>query len=142
MKTMYLNALRVSVFAVFVLAATQSFAQLHISTKHRTDAYFDTDTDKYVVTDERDDNTLFKFNKAMTMFDHTTATISSTYYIESKTYDEKTERYELEIKSDVGNHYTMIIDLKELNLRFLYKQKGVTYAVQHDIKSSWSDDDK
>jgi len=115
--------------------------QLYISTSHRTDAYYDESKSKYVITSEEDNSTLFKFNSKMTMFEHTTASISSTYYIKSKKVDDGNDRIEMEVVSDVGNNYLMIIDTKNENIRFISTKNGVTRAVQHKIKSSWKADE-
>ncbi|HEX8530119.1 MAG TPA: hypothetical protein VF646_08845, partial [Cytophagales bacterium] len=72
--------------------------------------------------------------------EHTTASISSTYYIKSIRHDEENEQFELDVVSDVGNRYLMVIDLVNENVRFVFTRRGVTYLLQHTIKSSWEED--
>jgi hypothetical protein len=40
--------------------------------------------------------------------------------IKSSERDKEKDQYELNIVSDVGNEYLMIIDIKNNNLRFIY----------------------
>ncbi len=129
-------------FVFFGFIAQETHAQLNISTEKRLTAYWDDDDEEWVLLTEKEDNTLFHFNESMTMFTHTTATISSTYYIKSKEYDGSAQRYDMSIVSDVGNKYTMVIDVKNSNLRFIYTKGDMTYAVQHNIKNAWTDDDE
>jgi len=110
---------------------------LFVSTNYRFDAQWDDiDEDWYVLT-EKADATLFIFNEDMTMFKHRTNTMSSDYYILSSEYQSDLDQYTLEVMSDVGNDYTMILDMADENLRFLYDRGGKTFMVQHDIKSTW-----
>jgi hypothetical protein len=132
---------RIFFFSMFVVLSSQiCLAQLSISTYKRIDAYWNDSKEDWVITSEDENATLFEFNKEFTMFKHTTSNISSTYYIKSSSYDKYKERYELSITSDVGNKYTMIIDIANKNLRFIYAKSGTTYAVQHSIKNSWTED--
>ncbi len=127
-------------FFLFFLV-TGSYAQLSISTDERIDAYWSDTDDEWVILSEKENATLFEFNADFSMFTHTTTTIKSTYYVKSKpSYNEARERYEMEVVSDVGNKYTMIIDIADSNLRFIYDREGTTYAVRHHIKSSWTAD--
>ena len=120
---------------------TQAYAQLYISTEKRIDAFWSSTKEDWIVISEEATPTLFKFNEKMTMFEHTTTNISSTYYIKDYTYDEDNEEYHLNITSDVGNVYLMVIDINDNNLRFLYEKNGISYAVQHNIKSSWKEEE-
>lgn len=117
-----------------------TFAQLSISTHKRIDAKWSDYKNSWTVINENENATLFEFNVEMTMFKHTTSNIVSTYYIKSSSYDESKKKYELSIISDVGNKYTMIIDVENSNIRFVYTRDGITYAVQHNIKNSWKND--
>lgn len=110
---------------------------LFISTNYRYNAYWSDLTDSWKTLTEKEDPTLFIFNKDMTMFKHRTRSITSDYFIISEEYDATNKQYELEVVSDVGNKYTMILDLEDENLRFIYKKGGKSYLVQHEIKTTW-----
>lgn len=122
---------------IFLFISTQVFAQLFVSTKHRDDAHWSSSEKQWKITSTKAEPTLFKFNDKMTMFEHTTANISSAYYISNQKFNEANKQYEFDIVSDVGNKYVMIIDIPNNNLRFLYERNGVAYMVRHTIKSSW-----
>jgi len=119
------------------------FAQLNISTNFRQDGIWNKEKEEWTIfsTDE-DELTFFEFNKDFTMFKHTTASITSAYMIKSFEHDEERDQYELDIVSDVGNKYLMIIDVKNNNVRFIYEKDGDLLMVHHTIKKLWSDDDE
>lgn len=125
----------VALFTTFVLNA-----QLNISTNYRQDALWDEIALDWEVYSTDDTGTLFEFNKELTMFKHTTERISSTYYITSWEYDEDKTLYTMQVKSDVGNEYEMMIDgINNCVCFFKWYDEGYV-LVRHTIKSSWITD--
>jgi hypothetical protein len=117
------------------------FAQMHISTDLRQDAIYNERTKEYdLLGENKDELTFFEFNKGFTMFKHTTPTITSSYIINSSNNDKENNRWEFDIQSDVGNKYTMILDVANDNIRFIYVSDGSVKLVQHHIKKLWFDD--
>ncbi len=130
-----------STLALILLSLTCLLAQMRISTDLRRDAIYNEDTEEYdVVNENKDELTFFEFNKDLTMFKHTTPTITSSYIIKSSKEDKENDRWEFEIQSDVGNKYTMILDVANDNVRFIYVKEGTVILVQHHIKRLWFDD--
>ncbi len=86
--------------------------------------------------------TFFVFNAEMSMFKHITPTITSAYIIHSQSYDETLDQYTFDVTSDVGNKYTMVIDLKANQIRFVYEEGGMLFLVQHRIKKAWTEDEE
>jgi hypothetical protein len=127
---------------VLVVSATiTSLAQMSISTNQRDDYDWD-DTKKQwqLISEDPKSATLFEFNKDMTMFKHTTETISSSYYIKSKAYNDEIKCWEYEVVSDVGNKYKLILDTDNNNLRFIGTTgSGDKFLVRHTIKRLWKD---
>lgn len=118
------------------------FAQMNISTNFRQDGIWDDEKEEWSIFSTYDEEiTFFEFNKDLTMFKHTTASITSAYMIKSQKYDEENERYEFDVVSDVGNKYYMIFDLKNENVGFIYEREGSLFLVQHSIKRIWFDDE-
>jgi hypothetical protein len=120
----------------------QSQAQMHISTNLRADYTWNATKNEFeLVTSDPEQLTFFDFNKDFTTFKHTTPTITSAYLIKSYKHDtlDKRDQYQLEIVSDVGNAYTMYIDIKNNNVRFFYTRDGKSYLVRHTIKKTWMD---
>lgn len=125
----------VALFTTLVLNA-----QLNISTNYRQDALWDEIALDWEVYSTDDTGTLFEFNKELTMFKHTTERISSTYYITSWEYDEDKTLYTMQVKSDVGNEYEMMIDgINNCVCFFKWYDEGYI-LVRHTIKSSWITD--
>jgi hypothetical protein len=127
--------------AIILSGIQNTSAQMHISTFLRRDAIFNETTNEYDLQNEdKEELTFFEFNKELTMFKHITPTITSAYTIKSSKEDKENDRWEFDIMSDIGNKYLMILDLKNDNIRIIYKKKGTTYLVQHSIKKIWLDE--
>lgn len=114
---------------------------MHISTSLRRDAVFNLKTQTYdLIGEDHEELTFFDFNQELTMFKHTTPSITSAYIIKSTVEDKEHERWEFDVISDVGNKYLMILDVKNNNIRFIAEREDGTYLVQHTIKKIWFDE--
>ena len=99
-----------------LLFSVQLLAQMNISTNLRQDGVYDEEKEEWTVLSSNDEElTFLEFNKDFTMFKHTTASVTSAYMIKSNKKDEERDQFELDIVSDVGNKYLMIIDFKNNN---------------------------
>lgn len=112
-------------------------AQLNISTNLRQDAVWDDKAEKWDVLSEDKGVTFFEFNKELTLFKHTTPGITSTYIINKWEYNDSLVRYTMQVKSDVGNEYEMIIDGTENCVAFFFWRENRYVLVRHSIKESW-----
>lgn len=126
----------VLVFLFFMLNMV-SIAQLNISTNYRQDAIWNNETEQWDVLSTDESGTLFSFNKELTMFKHTTETISSDYYISDWEYNEEEVKYTMTVTSDVGNAYELIIDGINNCVCFFYWYENEYILVRHTIKRSW-----
>jgi hypothetical protein len=125
---------------LLIILPTVVFGQLHISTDLREDFDWDSTQQKWIfISKDETSSTLFAFNKAVTLFKHTTPTITSTYYIRDSSMT-KDDLRRFEIVSDVGNNYTMFIDAKNNNVRFIGQKKEGLFLVRHKIKRLWYDE--
>lgn len=120
------------------------FAQLHISTNMRKDYSWNESKSEWVLESiDKESSTFFDFNKDETMFTHTTKDLKSSYVIKSEDHEKDTEIWTFEIVSDVGNKYTMILDLTPdfKNIRFagIDKETGRSFLVRHSIKAIWTE---
>lgn len=120
-----------------LLFAFSLSAQLSISTHLRQDATWNNSEEKWNVFSTDDKGTLFEFNKDFTLFRHTTASISSDYYIRNWEYDDEQITYTMTVTSDAGNEYELIIDGINQCVAFFYWQGETYYLVRHSIKNSW-----
>lgn len=125
-----------------LLVSGASFAQLSISTNFRQDGVWDAEKEKWNILSTDDSGTLFRFNRELTMFQHTTATITSDYYIDKWDYNEEEVKYTMTVTSDAGNEYEMIIDGINNCVAFFYWYEGQYILVRHTIKQSWFDEAK
>jgi len=74
-------------------------------------------------------------NESETMFTHTIETMKSTYYVNSSEYDETNKVWLYEVTSDVGNKYTYIFDIKNMQIRALYEKDGQTKLIVFTVKA-------
>ena len=133
--------MKILILFLIVSFSRVSIAQMNISTDLRKDYVWNDSSQDWII--ESSDNTaftFFKFNKELTMFKHTTATLTSAYVINSSEYDEEKDQYTFDITSDVGNEYLMIIDINNNNIRFISEDEDGTYLVRHNIKRLWIED--
>lgn len=121
----------------FLLWSVLASAQLSISTNLRQDATWSNADEKWNVFSTDEGGTLFEFNKEFTTFRHTTASISSDYYVKSVEYDDEKVLYTMTVTSDVGNEYELMIDGLNECVAFFYWKDDVYYLVRHTIKNSW-----
>lgn len=126
-------------FLSFLLAviAQLSFAQLSITTNLRQDAVWDAKKENWDVNNSDASGTKFEFNRELTSFKHTTATITSNYEILDYTYNDTTTTYKMNVKSDAGNEYEMIIDGKNNCVAFFYWRNKDYILVRHTIKDTF-----
>lgn len=124
-------------FLCFLLLGLQATAQLNISTNYRQDAVWNNEKGEWEVYATDESGTLFEFNKELTTFHHTTTSISSDYFISKWDYNEDEVKYTMQIKSDVGNEYEMIIDGVNNCVCIFYWKDNKYYLVRHTIKNTW-----
>lgn len=124
-------------FICFLLLGISTYAQLNISTNFRQDAVWNEENSEWDVFSTEEGGTLFEFNKELTTFHHTTNSISSDYYISDWKYNDDEVKYTMQIKSDVGNEYEMIIDGTNNCVCIFYWKDNKYYLVRHTIKNTW-----
>ena len=120
----------------FVTANAQT-GTFNFSTSYKQECYWNSTLEKYDNCSGSTQVSLFTLNPDQTMFHHTTSTISSDYYVISKECDDNVCVYD--VKSDVGNNYYFIIDLKNNQIRIVKNNKDntKTYMIIHTIKRYW-----
>ena len=132
----------ISSICLLTFLSTNVFAQMSISTNLRQDFTWDYENEEWSLTStDEEELTFFEFNKDFTMFKHTTASLTSAYMIKSMEEDKEREQWELDIISDIGNNYLMIIDFNNENVRFISDSESDSYLVKHVIKSVWFDEE-
>jgi hypothetical protein len=114
-----------------------STAQLSISTNLRQDAIWDEDLQDWEVLATDENVTFFEFNRELTLFKHTTTTITSTYNISDWEYDSTLVKYTMVVTSDAGNTYDVVIDGINNYIGFFYYRDLDYILVHHAIKDTW-----
>jgi hypothetical protein len=137
LKTLKLKKMKRIIFSLLLIIAAQcGFAQLTVTTNFRQDATWDDKKEQWNVSSTDEGATTLDFNKELTSFKHTTATITSRYEILEYKYDEEAVKYTMKVKSDVGNEYEMIIDGINNCVAFFFWRNNVYTLVRHTIKET------
>jgi hypothetical protein len=128
---------------ITVINTTEARSQAtYFSTNYTQECYWNTGTEKFDKCTGSDQSTMFKLNSEKTMFHHTTETISSDYFVTKKEYDKDNDVYTYDVKSDAGNTYFFIIDIKNSQIRIVGSNKSsnsLTYIHVFTIKKSWTE---
>lgn len=123
------------ILTLALFGLTNLKAQTSFSSTYRQYCYWNDTTEKYGNCEGYEESSLFVMNKAETMFTHTTETMKSAYYVESKEYDEKNEVYTYFVTSDVGNKYDYIFDSKNKEVRVVIKKEEETILLTFTLKA-------
>ena len=82
---------------------------------------------------------LFELNAGKTMFTHTTSSMTSHYYVQTKRFDTQYNLYTYEVVSDVGNKYTFYLPQNGTGNLSIFKEQGnKSYMIKHHIRRSWT----
>ncbi|EJF54719.1 hypothetical protein SapgrDRAFT_3070 [Saprospira grandis DSM 2844] len=123
---------------LFMLLQFPLWSQMMISTSLREDLRYSEETGEWkLMSSDEEELTFFEFNAEMSMFKHTTPSISSAYLIKEARQDEENEIFEFSVVSDVGNHYEMVLDPNADEVRFYKDYEEVKIMVRHKIKRIW-----
>jgi hypothetical protein len=126
--------------SVFAIASLPLWGQMNISTNLTQNFAWDTETRGWVPSSEEvEDYTFFSFNEEYSMLKHTTSKMTSAYLVKSISKDtlDNDPLLLLDIVSDVGNQYLMIIDINDNTLRFI--DEDFTFMKSQSIKNIWTD---
>ncbi len=124
---------------ILILLAVFSFstvsAQTSYSCTSRQYCYWNATTSKYTDCTGYDENSLFEWNKNETMFTHTIADMTSTYYVKSKEFDKDANVWFYKVVSDVGNKYDYIFDKENKEVRAYFTRDGKSTLLTFYVKA-------
>lgn len=113
-------------------------AQVSYSCHYREYCDWDEVSQQFINCSGYEDPSLFVMNTGETMFTHTTESLKSTYYVQTKEYNLDCECYTYDVVSDVGNKYYYIFDIANKEIRALYTDTdGKSTLVRFYIKASF-----
>ncbi len=111
----------------------------YFSTESKKTCYWDANAKEYKNCQDEAATTLFVLNTNKTVFKHTTDNMSSSYFVQSTSYQEDKKLTSYEVVSDAGNKYTfMIPDDGSSLLIFSNADPNNTYYVKYVIKRRWT----
>ena len=130
---------KIMMFLLFCLSiSTNTQAQIYATCTHRDYYKWNDTTKEFEYLNGYDENSMFKINKKLTMFEHTTPDMSSSYYISESEYNEEEEILSLVVVSDVGNDYIYVFDISNDTIRVIFKQDEVLQLLVFNVKKFWS----
>ena len=111
-------------------------AQLTITTSQREYFYYNDSTQKGVVTDSYKEYSEFKFNKDLTSFIHTTPKMESFYSINSLNEEDNGKEIMMNVTSDAGNNYLLLINYIEKKIFFqIAENRYLSFYIKDIIKN-------
>lgn len=128
--------------SILMVMFVAGYSQTSFYSSYQTSTcYWNTDSKKFDrECSYKDESTMFKLNEDKTMFYHTTASISSAYYITSNEYDSDYDVDMYYVTSDVGNKYLFIVDIKNDQLRVMGDMgSDDAYLLTYFLKRHWTE---
>jgi hypothetical protein len=107
------------VIITLIVFSLHSKAQVSFSCYYREICEWNNEEKTFDNCKGYEESSLFVMNKSETMFTHTTEDNKSTYYVDKKTYDEKSNVWIYTVTSDIGNKYLFVFDPKNKEIRAL-----------------------
>jgi hypothetical protein len=90
-------------------------------------------------TSRQGEASLFELNAGKTMFTHTTSSMTSHYYVQTKKFDSQYNLWTYDVVSDVGNKYVFYLPLNGTGNLSIFKEAGnKSYMIKHHIRRSWT----
>ena len=111
------------------------YSQTSYSCSRRIICFLNTSIKKYDIDTSYDESSLFFLNKMETMITHTTELQKSTYYIQSKTYNERRALFDFNVISDSGYNYTFMLSEDNKTLSILLFRDGKSILLIFIIKA-------
>lgn len=122
------------------LFANTAQAQIHASCTHRDYYKYNDMTEEFEYQNGYDENSMFKIITTLTMFEHTTPDISSSYYVTESEFNKDEKTLSMEVVSDVGNKYHCIFDINNDKISFLFEKEGVVQLLVFTVKKFWTEE--
>ncbi len=122
-------------FLVFAYNLAQ--AQTYVYSSEREYCAYNPRTDEFDKCESWEDHTLFVIDSRETKFEHYTDDVNSTYYIDSKEWNEDMGLNLWHATSNAGNKYTYVVNLKNNAIAVLHDDGDDSFIVTFTIKKYW-----
>ncbi len=135
-KKVYLMK-KVLIFSILFVCSTNYYAQNSFSCSYRNYCTWNEISKKFENCEGYEESSLFSINKLETMITHTTETIKSIYYVNSKKISKDGQYRVYDVTSDIGNSYKYIFDVNMNKIKALYNIDDMIKMVEFDIKANF-----
>jgi len=136
-----IHSMKTIFFTLLLSAAYLVNAQLTVTTNYREEGKWNSDNFEWEITSTKRGLTVLNFNKDLTSFRHITETVASVYQILDWDYNDEEVLYEMDVRSDAGNEYELLIDgLNAYVIFFYYDSSGNYRMVRHTLQDTWYDE--
>lgn len=128
------------ILATAVLLAalvTWCHAQTYIYTSEREYCAYNPSTDEFDKCDSWEDHTLFVIDSRESQLQHFTDDVNSTYYIDSKEWNDDMELNLWHVTSGSGTKYTYVVNLESGAVAALYDNGDESFIVTFSIAKYW-----
>ena len=101
---------------------------------------YDKNTEEFEYITGYDESSMFKINTKLTMFEHTTPDMTSSYFVSESEFNEEGNTLTMYVTSDVGNEYLYVFDLEDNEIIVLFKSDETPALLKFSVKKYWTDE--
>lgn len=123
---------------LFLLVSTAwCAAQTYLYTSEREFCAYNPINGEFDKCDSWEDHTLFVIDERETNLKHYTDDVNSTYYIDSKEWNDDMELNLWYVTSNTGTKYTYVVNLESMAVAALYDNGDESFIVTFTIDKYW-----
>lgn len=127
-------------FFTLCLCTNTAQTQIYASCTHRDYYMYDKNTEEFEYITGYDESSMFKINTKLTMFEHTTPDMTSSYFVSESEFNEEGNTLTMYVTSDVGNEYLYVFDLEDNEIIVLFKSDETPALLKFSVKKYWTDE--
>ena len=117
--------------------ATWCSAQTYVYTNEREYCAYNPSSGEFDKCDSWEDHTLFVIDERETKLQHFTDDVNSTYYIDSKEWNDDMELNLWHVTSGSGTKYTYVVNLEGNAIAALYDNGDESFIVTFSVSKYW-----
>lgn len=126
-----------TILMLLMALSTWCNAQTYIYTNEREYCAYNPSTEEFDKCDSWEDHTLFIIDKRESQLQHFTDDVNSTYYVDSKEWNDDMELNLWNVTSGSGTKYVYLVNLESNAIAALYDNGDESFIVTFTIAKYW-----
>ncbi len=122
---------------LMIATVTWCNAQTYVYASEREYCAYNPSTKEFDKCDSWEDHTLFVIDERETRLQHFTDDVNSTYYVDSKEWNDDMELNLWYVTSGAGTKYTYVVNLETNAIAALYDNGDESFIVTFTIAKYW-----